>query len=139
MHSKDKGVIGELKVALDLVKQGYSVFREMGDNSKIDILAVDESYNLFKIQVKYVTPQNGVVKITTKKCGPNSRFNYKPEHADVYAIYVPENDCVLYISAKEFLKCKNFFSIRLEPTKSKQIKKIRMWTDYLSFAKAINC
>lgn len=33
MHKKDIGTIGELRIALDLKKQGYPVFSELGDIS----------------------------------------------------------------------------------------------------------
>ena len=53
LHKKNKGSIGELKVAADLITKGFSVFTELGDNSKVDLIAIENStYKTYKIQVK---------------------------------------------------------------------------------------
>jgi hypothetical protein len=77
MHSKTKGSIGQLTIAADLLSKGYEVFTELGDNSKIDLIAVSKDYDLIKIQVKCLTPVNGSVKLSCIKSGPNYSFRYE--------------------------------------------------------------
>lgn len=138
LHAKDKGSMGELLVAADLISKGYSVFAEHGDNSKIDLIAVDNKYNLYKVQVKSVNSKKSVAKVDTKKSGPNYKFSYESHHFDVCAIYVIDYSKILYVSSKEFLENKALFSIRMDPSKNNQKVRTHSFEDYLSFEKAIN-
>lgn len=54
MHSKQLGNLGETIVAASLIKKGYSVFTQLGDLSKIDLLAVGSDFNPIKIQIKCI-------------------------------------------------------------------------------------
>ena len=88
LHAKIKGNIGEAIIAADLMKLGYSVFTEMGDNSRIDLIAAKDN-DLIKIQVKSRKSNDvGAVEISNRKAGPNYRYKYQPDDVDVFAIYV---------------------------------------------------
>tara|TARA_Y100000310_G_scaffold24970_1_gene23934 strand:- start:685 stop:1161 length:477 start_codon:yes stop_codon:yes gene_type:complete len=138
LHKKSQGSIGELKVATDLIAKGFSVFTELGDNSKVDLIAIDnDTYRAFKIQVKARTSKKDAVKVETKKSGPNYQFAYEEKHSDVYAVYVQDRDSILYISAKEFLKRKTMMTIRF--TVPKKSKNFNFHEDYLSIKAALQC
>lgn len=51
LHSKQLGAIGVLRVAAHLMEQGLSVFAEMGDLSRVDLIVLFENRPI-KIQVE---------------------------------------------------------------------------------------
>lgn len=59
MHSKLKGNIASTTTVLELQKRGFNVFSEIGDYSRIDLIAEKNSI-LRKIQVKY---SNSVLRL----------------------------------------------------------------------------
>lgn len=129
MHSKRKGNIGALKVGLEFSKQGYSVFYENGDISKIDLIA-ENNGKLIRVQVKSITPINGAIKLAFKKDGPNYSFYYDLETFDFFAIYDLVNDKVYLIRTKEYLNHKAII-LRISPSKNSQVKRINDATNYL--------
>ena len=137
MHSKMKGALGQVAVAADLIRQGYFVFGELGDLSKIDLIAVGEDYNLHKLQVKAITSLDGTVELLTTKSGPNYRFRYQKHHVDVFAVYVLDRNQVLYVSAQELLQRGRSLTIRLDKTKNGQAKGVNSFEKYLDFEKAL--
>jgi len=136
LHAKNKGSIGEMAVAKDLMLQGYSVFYELGDNSRIDLI-VEKDHKIIKIQVKAYTSHNGeYVEIYGTKSGQNYKFKYKPEDIDVFGVYVLDLDEIIYISS-EFLNHQNLIRIRFKAPKNGQTKKCRMFENYRSFENSI--
>lgn len=136
MHPKQLGNIGELKVATDLASKGYYVFTELGDICKSDLIVMDETYVPIKVQVKCYKTTNGSVAIKSSKSGPNYRFKYQQEHADVYAVYLRDKDLILYISADELLSM-NTLTIRTDLAKNNQITNINWHEDYSDFKRAL--
>lgn len=136
MHAKQKGNIGELKVATRLSQEGYAVFREFGDLSKIDLIAVDQEHQTIRIQVKYVSEKNGRIHCSFKKSGPNYKFVYDGSEFDVMAIYCPELDDICYISSNT-VKTHKTFILRTDPNIPKTTKTIRMFSDYKDIKKAL--
>ena len=132
LHSKAKGSIGQLSVAQDLINRGYSVFTELGDNSKVDLVAIKESQTI-RIQVKYITPIKGSVNLHTRKSGPGYSFRYTVKQIDVFAVHVPGFDKILYVSSEELLRNKKQLNIRISNPKNKQNKGIHPWQNYTQF------
>tara|TARA_Y100000310_G_scaffold318914_1_gene373540 strand:- start:291 stop:698 length:408 start_codon:yes stop_codon:yes gene_type:complete len=132
MHSKQLGNIGEVSVAKQLMKMGYAVFTELGDLSKIDLIAVKDSQTL-RIQVKYCKEQNGTAVLYLYKSGPNYRVKYTKDQIDLFALYVPERDIVLFISSEILDEVNNTFTIRIEQPKKKVGNQYgyNWWEDYL--------
>lgn len=137
MHSKIKGNIGEFAVAKHLAEKGYSVFREIGDLSKIDLIAEKDS-KLIRIQVKAITEKNGKIDVYSKKSGPNYSFSYKEDMVDVFAIYVLNHNFVFFVSSKDVCAQAAILSFRLL-SKPKRINQYgyRMVSDYLDFERAL--
>jgi hypothetical protein len=138
LHTKEKGLLGELLVASDLISKGFSVFSEFGDNSKIDLIAVDKDYNCFKIQVKSFEARDNKVVVKNTKSGPNYFFKYSKKHFDICAVYVPNYNIILYISAKELLEMNVSLTIRMIATKNNQKTNINYYEKYLCIQDAID-
>lgn len=135
VHTKVKGSLGELKVAADLVSQGYPVFTELGDNSKVDLIVLVDNVAI-KMQVKCFASSDGVVSVYGQKAGPNYRFRYQHEHVDVFAIYVYDRDIILYIAASEVVG-HGRIKIRFEEPLNGQRSGIRWYHDYLSLRESL--
>ena len=135
-HSKLKGNVGELAIALDLTRKGYSVFKELGDLSKTDLIAIVNSIPIM-IQVKYrKMSSNGTVEVLYGKSGPGYQYLYTKNDFDVIGVYIPEIDQCLYISHTEFNGNGSLY-IRINPAKNNQTQNIKMYTEYLSFERAL--
>lgn len=134
-HSKQKGNIGETAVALDLLKNNYSVFTELGDLSKIDLITIIEG-KMIRVQVKSLTTVKDVVGTSIKSSGPNYSYKYTKSDVDIFAIYVLDKDIILYVSLNDF-GTNGGMAIRFKSTKNGQKKRIRNYKDYLDILKAI--
>ncbi len=140
MHKKDRGTIGQLAVTKALMQMGYAVFTEVGDNSKVDLIALCDRQPV-KIQVKaYKTELAGsVVKIWGRKSGPNYQFTYHENDFAIFAVHVYELDEILYVPLKEVLATRDkTLYIRLTPARNGQNKNIRLADNYRSFVDAVN-
>lgn len=137
MHSKSKGTIGELSIATDLAKQGFFVFKELGDLSKIDLIAEKET-KLYKIQIKAVTEKEGKVRVPSRKSGPHYNFRYTKEMVNIFAVYVLNHNEIFYIAAKELCKTRSGLTFRYSTTKNGQSKKVKFWADYRDVNQIIN-
>jgi hypothetical protein len=85
LHKKDLGTWGELYVSKVLIENGYSVFHSLGDNSKIDLIAVDNAYNTHRLQVKAYSRRKGnddVTEVKFGKSGPGYTFTYTSQMFD---------------------------------------------------------
>jgi hypothetical protein len=97
MHTKAKGNVGELAIAKDLTLRGYSVFAELGDLSRIDLIAVKEE-RLTRVQVKTVwDSSDGVVGISSRSSGPGYSYNYTSRDVDIIALYIADRDDIIYV------------------------------------------
>lgn len=138
MHSKLKGSIGELAIAKDLAQKGFKVFTELGDLSKIDIIAEDPEGTLIKVQVKYCTMKDGgFVEVTARKSGPGYEFYYTEKDFDVVAIYCPDIDKVAYMNSKE-LCSQTQFNLRVRGAKGGGKSTVNYFSSYTCIYRAIN-
>lgn len=137
MHSKVKGNIGEAAVIFDLFKRGFSVFREIGDLSKTDLIVLIDT-KPYKIQVKnnVYAPNNGSITLSLNKSGPNYKFKYTKEDVDLFALYISEIDKVVYISWKDLEGSSNI-NIRYKETLNKQKTGINWYEKYTDIRRAI--
>lgn len=138
MHTKQKGVIGFWEIATELSKLSLPVFIEMSDLSKVDIITIYKDKPI-KIQVKYIKlGKDGSIFLRGYKSGPNNyQVIYSINDVDLFAIYVPEKNIILYISSKFLLKT-NGIGIRINDSKNHQKKKINPYTNYLDLIKILN-
>lgn len=138
MHAKQKGNLGEMAVAKHLIAEGYAVFYELGDLSKIDLIAVKND-EMTKIQVKSrKLRKDNSVELKAEKAGPNYRYRYTKDDVDIFALYAIDTDQIAFINAEWFLKnFKNAISIRVHIAKNNQIRKIHDINEFLNFEEAL--
>ncbi len=129
-HSKQKGNLGFSATLKEMHKLGCNVFSEIGDYSKIDMI-VEYKSKLIKIQVKYATEKNGVATLALRKSGPNGyRYTYKTSDVDVFSVYLPDQDKVIFIPAKLACENKNAFTIRYKESKNLQKSKVHHLNEF---------
>ena len=117
MHSKMKGNLGEAAIVKDLIKNGFAVFKELGDLSKTDLIA-EKNNKLIRFQIKAATSKNGKITFDTRKAGPNYSFRYELDQVDAFAFYCLDTDQVGYITTNKFLESKSTKVFRLTPPKN---------------------
>ncbi len=69
LHSKQLGAIGVLRVAAHLMSKGLSVFAEMGDLARVDLIVLVDDQPI-KIQVKTRNLKEGKISVDSRKSGP---------------------------------------------------------------------
>jgi len=133
MHSKAKGNIGEMAVTKDLMLKGYAVFYELGDLSKVDLIAEKDS-KLIKIQVKTKwKTDDGKISADLRSSGPGYEYRYNNSDIDIIACYAADRDIVLYVPVSDIVASGlRAFTIRPEKTKNNQTKGIRLYENYLN-------
>ncbi len=118
-HSKQKGNLGFSATIKELHRLGINVFSEIGDLSRIDIIAEVEK-TLLTIQVKYATEKKSSVELPLRKCGPNGyKYVYDSSDVDIFSVYLPIKDKVIFIPSSLACKNKSSFIIRFEDTQHK--------------------
>lgn len=133
MHKKDMGKMGEALVIAQLLAQGNSVFTEFGDNSKVDLIVLDSTFKMHRIQVKTVGREQGtpdVSKLYLYKSGPNYSFTYTTEMFDWFAVVDYETQKIAWISSKVLASMTSQLTLRHTKCISGQQAKIRYFDDF---------
>lgn len=130
MHSKFKGNIGAFALSLFLAENGYSVFTEEGDISKVDIIA-EKNGKLTKFQAKSVTPVDGKISAELRKCGPNYVYRYTKDDFDHMSLYDLENKKLYIVSSEVLFINVHSVTLSLEPPKIKN-QKVKLASDFLA-------
>ena len=130
MHSKQIGNIASSAVVLELQKRDFNIFSEIGDLSKIDIIAEKDGI-LKRIQVKSCKKLSGYICIPVKKSGPNGyRYNYKESDIDWFAAYEPKSGEIFWVESKLACTKKVGFVLRIDNPKNNQYLKINRSVDF---------
>jgi hypothetical protein len=135
MHTKCKGGIGELAVAKNLMLQGFAVFTELGDLSRVDLIAIKGTTTV-RLQVKYRAAKNNVVEVAGRKSGPNYSYEYSVDDVDVFAVYCPDVDDVAYVPILRVAGGKSV-SLRLQYNKQLQTRDINWFKNHRSLERAL--
>jgi hypothetical protein len=131
-HTKSKGDIGLAKVIADLMLKGYTPCIPLSEHQPYDLVAVGKGGKVFKLQVKYASLKpNGTVEIRFRsswadKNGSHIR-HYRKEEFDLYAIYCPEKEAVLYIPNSS--TCPK--AVRFDITMNNQKRNVKWAKEYL--------
>ncbi len=130
MHTKLKGNIGQAAIVKRLAELGYNVFSELGDLSKVDLIAEKEG-KLLRLQCKAMTSRNGTVEISLLKSGPNNyRREYTVDMFDYFAVYVLDQDLIGFIPSVKALENNRSYKLRISDSKNKQEKAIHWLKDF---------
>ncbi len=135
MHEKKtKGDLGVAFAIGAITEQGWNVCIPLTEHARYDLVA--ERDGVFKrIQVKYVTPVDGVLDAVVSSTwsdthGVHKKAREKGEY-EALAIYNPESKIVYFVPDADFDNA-NSVKLRLEPPKNGQIKGVRFAEKYLT-------
>jgi hypothetical protein len=132
LHAKQKGIIGETAVYGDFIARGYTVWVDLSDLSRVDMLAFDEdgTGNIYKVQVKYVTAKDGVATVRAIKSGPGYKYKYKETDVDLFALYCPDIKSIAYISSKQLCAQKAAMNFRIQKPANSGFKQYHNFYSY---------
>jgi hypothetical protein len=138
MNSKTKGNISEAKTLFEFQKRNIPVCLPWGDNERYDMIA-EFNGKLNRIQVKTANEEvNGSIKCycrSSKNHTTNKSLDTYEKDVDYFVFYNQIRDIIALVPIEEIGSCK-VISLRVEPTKSGQLKGIRFFEDY-SFDKIL--
>ena len=143
-HTKDKGDLGLVMVIADLVRHGIRVYLPLSEHQPSDLIALDGSGRVARVQVKYRTLEpTGVVTVDFRNTYSDSHGSHKKlaDHSqfDCYAVYCPQTDKVYYLRIGDIpdgsVQC---VSLRVVPPANNQKKKVIMASDYEAFDRIFN-
>jgi hypothetical protein len=130
MHKKTKGAIAEMAVAAKLLKAGWNVLFPFGENSRYD-LAGEKNGKFIKVQVKYVSPSKGVLRVNCKSSNNWTVDKYTSKDIDFIAAYDPCSSNIYFIPPSKFNS--SAIVLRLSPARNKQRASINEAKDFLFF------
>ncbi len=128
--TKQKGDIAEAFVTYLLKEHGFNVLVPWGEDNRYDL--VSEKNGVFKrIQVKYVTPKDGVVEVRLRSCNNYNIIHYSPKDIDIIAVYSSKQNKIYFVPLNG-IKNRSTCKLRLQPTRNKQKKFVIMADKYES-------
>lgn len=135
-HTKDKGDIAVGEVIAHLMREGTQVFLPISEHLPFDLIAVSPSMQeISRVQVKYVTARNGVVRIRLRRTHADRHgIHSKPlrlDEIDALAVFCPDTNKVYYVRRSEAEGFRRMLSLRLTPSKNGQNRKIRSASDFV--------
>lgn len=136
MHSKMKGNIAESAVIFALTKAGCNIFKELGDLSKVDLIA-EFNGKIITIQVKGKTPKNGVLQLPLKKSGPNYSFHYQAGQFHYFALCNLLTGEVALIDSNILKTHGSCLNLRITQTKNNQKLKTHDFYDFVDIPKIL--
>lgn len=112
---KTIGEISEAQVIARLLLAGEVVLQPFGDNQRYD-LVVDRTGLFLRVQVKTGRLRDGAVRFKT--CSWGSTTDHKTSvsyvgHADLFAVYCPENDKVYLVPVEECGKAEHSLRVQI--------------------------
>lgn len=131
---KRKGDFAELMVAADLARRGFRVLFPYGENCDYDLVFEREG-RFERVQVKHVTPKDGVLEI---KCRSHSLTNgkvrqtkhYTAEMIDWIAAVDPNSGQCYYVPAAELGNGMSTLTLRLSAARNNQTALVRLAANY---------
>lgn len=103
MNVNQKGSIGLIEVIRDLTKKGYECFTPLHDYSAVDLVVMNNDFQVKRIQVKYREFKDNVIEIGFNTVVNGKKIPIDLNAIDGWAIYCPEVDTVCYFS-KDMVK-----------------------------------
>ena len=132
-HPKDVGDLSTLAIILALKDAGHSVLLPFGENTRYD-LAIEVNGSLHRVQCKTGRLSRGAVYFRTASSyyhHPRPKMPAKHYHGEVdfFAVYCPETKGVYLIPIVD-LAVESGASLRIDPSRNNQRRRIRMAADY---------
>ena len=131
--TKDKGDLAELRIASDLMRQGYKVAIPFGDNWDFDLILYRDGFE--RVQVKYAQSDGEKVEVKAVSYSTNkgltiSAKQYTAAEIDWLAVYDVTTDECFYVPASELGDGMRMVTLRYKPARNNQTKGIRWTKDY---------
>lgn len=123
-----KGLLGELAFIQEFIKRGYNVLQPINPNSSYD-LVIEKSGLFTRLQVKYATPRNNLIRVELSRPKRNTR-KYPQRGVDAMAIYDSKNRKYYLIPIEKVGMRFNFW-LRLNQPKNNQKKNIHFINDFI--------
>jgi hypothetical protein len=130
--TKTKGDLGQAMIVADALKRGYKAALPLGEDWKYDLI-IQKKNKLLRIQCKYVTAKNNVVKVRCETHDGRNYYKYTDKDLDYLAVYDEVSDRCYYINNAHIGKGRASISLRLEEPKNRQKKKILFAKDFTDF------
>ncbi len=127
--TKQKGDIAEAYLAYALKQKGFNVLMPWGEDVRYDL--VSEKNGIFKrIQVKYVTPKNGILEVRFRSSNNHKVIHYSSSDVDIIAVYNEEGKKIYFIPLTD--AGRKGYKLRLTPAKNNQKKFVTLSSKYES-------
>ena len=100
MNVNEKGNIGLIKVMADLYSKGYHCFTPFDDHSPVDLITLDSTGDVRRLQVKYrsVSEKRKHYELSAKSVVNGKSIPINRNLIDGWAIYLADEDKVIYLS-----------------------------------------
>lgn len=129
LSTTQKGDVGLFVICADLVEKGYTVLLPSGGNPHYDVVIEKEGIYR-RIQVKYSTEKDGVIKVRLFTVGRNGERNlHTAKNVDIFAIYEPLSKSIYYLNRGE-LNNRTMFTLRMRKAKSNRTVDTHMFSDF---------
>ena len=133
MHPKDIGDRSTLAIILALREAGYGVSIPFGENTRYD-LVIERSGALHRVQCKTGRLDDGVVCFRTSSSyyhhpNPRTPAKHYRGQVDFFAVFCPETTGVYLVPIAD-LQMETHASLRIEPPRNNQRKRVRMAAAY---------
>jgi PD-(D/E)XK endonuclease len=134
---KLKGDRAEIEVARDLIRRGFRIAIPYGEDWDFDLIFQRPgSEALERVQVKHSKPRGSVIPVRTRSSSlTNGKVRkvkrYTATTIDWIAAFDPVSERCFYLAAAELGDGRDEISLRLSPTKNRQVKGVRYAEDYV--------
>jgi hypothetical protein len=100
MNVNEKGNIGLIKVMADLYNKGYHCFTPFDDHSPVDLITLDNTGNIRRLQVKYrsVSEKRQHYELSARSVVNGKVVPIDRSLIDGWAVYLADEDKVIYLS-----------------------------------------
>jgi len=100
MNVNEKGNIGLIKVMADLYSKGYHCFTPFDDHSPVDLMTLDNTGNVKRLQVKYrsIGEKRKYYELSARSVVNGKTIPIDRSLIDGWAVYLADEDKVVYLS-----------------------------------------
>ena len=100
MNVNEKGNIGLIKVMADLYSKGYHCFTPFDDHSPVDLITLDNTGNVRRLQVKYrsISEKRKHYELSARSVVNGKVVPIDRSLIDGWAVYLADEDKVIYLS-----------------------------------------
>ena len=131
--TKFVGTRGELRVADDLMRQGFSVYASVCDSSRIDLIAEKDGI-LLRIQVKTASNTSaGCVGVAPHKVVSRKQRLYGRNDFDIMAIHALDRNRTAYVPMARLFDEKGThrsIHLRFDTPRNGQKKRVSFFAEY---------